>query len=52
MIEEMITGGMPDMRGAGHDYGSTKKRNGEHYGTFQKKRFQTVNWSDGKGEFT
>jgi hypothetical protein len=37
MIGAMITGGMPDMRSSGHDYGSTKKQNGEHYEAFQKK---------------
>jgi hypothetical protein len=37
MITAMISGVMPDMRGFGHDYGSTKKQNGEHYEAFQNK---------------
>jgi len=50
MIAAMITGGMPDRRGSGHVHGWTKNKTVNTMKHF-KKRFLTVNWSNGKGEF-
>jgi hypothetical protein len=51
MIVAMITGGMPDMRGTGHVHEQTKNKTVNTMKQLRK-RFLTVNWSDGKGEFT